>query len=295
MAPMKFCFTETMCDPSHLLPLAMEADQAGYDTFYVPDSICYPAQASDKYPYTPTGDREFLEQAPFIDPFSLVSAMGAVTRNLRFATFVIKLPIREPVLVAKQTASVAVLTDNRFSLGVGLSPWIEDFEVCNQEWKTRGRRMDQMIEIIRGLCTTAYPDYFEYHGADYELPKIRINPIPTEPVPIHIGGTSEPALRRAARIGDGWMYAGFDREHLEQCIGSLQKYRREYSREKEPFEIHAPPIGAKDLDDFKRFADLGITHCGLGARSGYEKDTLTLQQKIDILKSIAENVVQKLQ
>jgi len=202
MAAMRFSYAESMCDPSHYLPLAVAADACGWSSFCVPDSICYPEVSDSTYPYTPDGNREFLEGKPFIEPFSLIPAMGAVTENLRFTTFVMKLPIRNPTLVAKSAASVAVLTGNRFGFGVGLSPWPEDFVVTGSQWKARGARMDEMIEIIRGLCTG---EYFEFHGVHYELPSIKICPVPTEPLPILIGGHAEPALRRAARIGDGWM------------------------------------------------------------------------------------------
>ena len=193
---MRFSFAESMCDPSHFLPLAGAAVGAGWDAFTIPDSICYPEVSDSTYPYTPDGRREFLEGKPFIEPFSLIPAMAAVTERLRFTTFVVKLPIRNPVLVAKQVTSVACLAENRFAFGVGLSPWPEDFAVCGQEWKGRGRRMDEMIEIIRGLSTG---DFFAYQGRYYDIQSIKLCPVPAQPVPIMIGGHSDLALRRAAR------------------------------------------------------------------------------------------------
>src|SRR6202161_2678966 len=103
----------SMPDPSYSLPLAQAAEAAGYDSMVVPDSICYPEASDTRYPFNPDGTREFLEDKPFLEPFSLIPAMGAVTDRLRFVTFVVKLPIRQPVLVAKQVSSTAVLTDNR--------------------------------------------------------------------------------------------------------------------------------------------------------------------------------------
>ena len=96
--------------------------------------------------------------------------MGAVTSRLRFTTFVVKLPIRHPVLVAKSVASVAVMTQGRFGFGVGLSPWPEDFAVTGTEWTTRGKRMDEMIAIVRGLLRGGY---FEFDGTHYRVPSIR--------------------------------------------------------------------------------------------------------------------------
>ena len=206
---MRFTFAESMCDWSHYVPLAIEAERAGFHSFTVPDSICYPETSDSKYPYTPDGNREFLQGKPFIEPFCLISALGAVTEKLRFTTFVVKLPIRQPVLVAKQAASVAVMTGNRFGFGVGLSPWPEDFAVTGTEWKTRGARLDEMIEIIRGLTDPA-GDFFGYDGKHYQIPRIQLRPVPTQPIPILIGGHADAALRRAARLGDGWMHAGGD-------------------------------------------------------------------------------------
>jgi probable F420-dependent oxidoreductase len=287
---MRFSFAESMCDPSQYLPLAVAAEQAGWHSFVVPDSICYPKVSDSKYPYTPDGNREFLEDMPFIEPFSLIPAMAAVTERLRFTTFVVKLPIRQPVLVAKQAASVAVLSNNRFGFGVGLSPWPEDFRVTGTEWSSRGKRMDEMIEIIRGLSGGGF---FEYHGKHYELESIKICPTPTRPLPILIGGHTEPALRRAARLGDGWMHAGGDQEVLDKLLRRLRELRREYGREKEPFELHVISLLGYTLDGVKKLEDAGITDCIVGFRNAYEKDTMTLQQKIDALRGFADSVIAK--
>ncbi|MGH3409882.1 MAG: LLM class flavin-dependent oxidoreductase, partial [Streptosporangiaceae bacterium] len=134
-----------MTDPSYYAPLARAAEAAGYDSMIVPDSICYPRDAVSRYPFNPDGTREFLEDKPFLEPFSLIPALGAVTERLRFVTFVLKLPVRSPVLVAKQVTSVAVLTGGRLVLGVGTSPWREDYEVLGVPWARRGQRMDEAL------------------------------------------------------------------------------------------------------------------------------------------------------
>ena len=122
--------------------------------------------------------------------------MGAVTERIRFVTFVVKLPIRHPVLVAKQATSTAVLTGNRLVLGVGTSPWREDYEMLGVPWEGRGQRMDEAVAIVRGLSAGGY---FEHHGEVFDVPPIKIAPVPTEPIPILVGGHGEAALRRAAR------------------------------------------------------------------------------------------------
>ncbi len=287
---MRFAYAESMCDPGHYIPLARAAEECGWTSFIVPDSICYPQVSDTKYPYTPDGDRNFLEDKPFIEPFSLIPALAAVTTKLRFTTFVVKLPIRQPVLVAKSVASIAVLSGNRFGFGVGTSPWPEDFRVTGQDWHTRGKRMDEMIEIIRGLTAGGF---FEYHGRHYDIPSIKICPVPSAPVPILIGGHSEPALRRAAHL-DGWMHAGSD--DLEQMLRRLTELRREYGRERAPFEIHVISLDAYNVDGIHRLEDLGVTDVIVGFRNPYYEpmDSQTLEQKLDLLRRYAETVIAKI-
>jgi probable F420-dependent oxidoreductase len=287
---MRFSYAESMCDPSQYLPLARAAEAAGWHSYVVPDSVCYPEVSDSRYPYTADGDREFLADKPFLDPFALISALGAVTERLRFTTFVLKLPIRSPVLVAKTACSVAVLTGNRLGLGVGLSPWPEDFEVTGTDWATRGARCDEMIEIVRGL---ARGGFFAFSGAHYRIPSIRLNPVPTQAIPILVGGHAEPALRRAARLGDGWMHAGGDRESLERAIARIRELRRELGREREPFEIHAIALDAYSVDGARRLEDLGVTDVIVGFRNSYERDQQTLQEKLDALRSYADRVIAK--
>jgi probable F420-dependent oxidoreductase len=288
---MRFSYAESMIDPSLYAPLAQAAEAAGYDTFLVPDSICYPAEADSKYPYNADGTREFLEDKPFIEPFSLIPALAAVTSRLRFTTFVLKLPIRYPVLVAKQATSVGVLTGNRFGLGVGTSPWREDYAVCDVPWEGRGRRIDESIEIIRGLGAGGY---FEYHGDVYDVPRIKLSPVPTVPVPILIGGHGDAALRRAARL-DGWMSAGTTDEELDRNIARLGELRREYGRDDVEFEVHAPSIDGFSADGISRLEERGVTDVIAGFRDPYTAgaDMQSLQEKLDALRWYADEVIAK--
>ena len=232
---MRFSYAESMTDPSFYLPLARAAEAAGYDTMIVPDSICYPAEATSTYPYNPDGTREFLDGKPFLEPFSLIPALGVVTERLRFVTFVLKLPIRHPVLVAKQATSTAVLTGNRLMLGVGTSPWREDYEIMGVPWQRRGQRFDEEIEIIRGLASG---EYFEFHGELFDIPAIKLSPVPTAPIPVLYGGHSEAMLRRAARTGDGWMHGGGDPADLPGLLARLAGLRRAEGTAGRPFEVH---------------------------------------------------------
>jgi probable F420-dependent oxidoreductase len=289
---MRFSFADSMIDPALYLPLAKTVEEAGYTSMIVPDSICYPEVSDSKYPYTPDGSREFLEDKPFIEPFSLIPAMAAVTDRLRFTTFVVKLPIRHPVLVAKQASSVAVLSNNRFGFGVGISPWPEDYEVCDQPWARRGKRMNEMLEIIKGLTAGGY---YAFEGEFYNLQSVKICPVPSEPIPLLIGGHVEAALKRAARLCDGWMHAGGDAEELDRLIARLKALRAEYGREHEPFEIHVISMDAYSADGVRRLEDKGVTDVIVGFRDAYQmaQDTQTLQQKADALQWYANEVIAK--
>jgi probable F420-dependent oxidoreductase len=290
---MRFSYAESLTDPSYYVPLAQAAETAGFDSMVIPDSLCYPQESDSTYPYTPDGSREFLEDKPFIDPFVLIATLGAVTTTLRFPTFVVKLPIRHPVLVAKQVSSVAVLTGNRFWFGVGTSPWPEDYEVCDVPWEGRGRRMDEMLDIIKGLTAGGF---FEYHGKVFDLQPIKMTPAPTQPVPILIGGHGDVALKRAARIGDGWMHGGGgDESDLPTLLGRINELRKEYGRDHEPFEVHAISLDAYTVDGVHRLEELGVTDAIVGFRWPYTvgPDTEPLQAKLDAIASFGADVIAK--
>jgi probable F420-dependent oxidoreductase len=281
-----------MVDPSYYLPLARAAEEAGYDSFVVPDSICYPEVSDTTYPFNPDGSREFLEDKPFLEPFSIIPAMGAVTDRIRFVTFVIKLPIRHPVLVAKQVTSTAVLTDDRLVLGVGTSPWPEDYEITDVPWARRGKRMDEMIIVMRGLMAGSF---FEFHGEIFDLPSIKMCPTPRRPVPILIGGHHEAALKRAAVEGDGWLHGGGDPADLPRLLDRLAILRKEHGTEDKPFEVHVISADAYTPDGTRRLEELGVTDVIVGFRwpYGVEQDAEALQTKIDNLRRFADDVIAK--
>jgi probable F420-dependent oxidoreductase len=288
----RFNYAESLTDPSFYVPLARAAEDAGYDGFIVPDSIAYPAVSDTKYPFNPDGSREFLEDKPFLDPFALISALGAVTERIRFVTFVVKLPIRHPVLVAKQAATVAVITNNRFAFGVGTSPWPEDYELVDVPWKDRGKRMDECIEIVRGLTSGGW---FEHHGKIFDVPRVKMSPVPEERIPILIGGHGEPALKRAASVGDGWMHGGGDAESLPGLLARLRELRSEAGKEDSPFEVHVISVDAYSLDGIRRIEDVGVTDVMVGFRWPYVvgPDLQPLSEKIDHLRGYADRVIAK--
>ena len=289
---MRFSYAESMTDPSFYAPLARAAEEAGYHSMVVPDSICYPRHCESVYPFNPDGSREFLEDKPFLEPFSLIPALGAVTTRLRFVTFVLKLPVRNPVLVAKQATSTAVLTGNRLVLGVGTSPWREDYDVTGVPWARRGQRMDEELQIIRGLSAGGY---FEYHGTVFDLAPVKINPVPSEPLPILIGGHGDAALRRAARAGDGWLHGGGDPADLPGLLARLAELRRAEGTAGRPFEVHVISMDAYTVDGVRRLEDQGVTDAIVGFRWPYQvgPDTEPLADKLGKLRRFADDVIAK--
>ena len=287
---MRFTYAETFCDPTFLPPLAQAAEEAGYDSFTVPDSLIYPAASDTRYPYTADGDREFLEDKPILEPFTLIPWLAAVTERIRFTTFVLKAPVRPAVLLAKQAASVAVLSGNRLRLGVGISPWPEDFVAMGQPWERRGDRLDEIIAVVRGLTGGGW---FEHHGDLIDVERMKICPVPTEPIPILVGGHADRALRRAARLGDGWVHGGGDPAELPALLDRLGELRRAAGRADEPFEVHVISLDAYTPDGVRRLEDQGVTDVVVGFRYPYvrEPDPQTLQEKLDPLRRLADEVI----
>ena len=203
----------------------------------------------------------------------------------------LKLAIRPPVLVAKQAASIAVLSDDRLRLGVGISPWPEDFAAIGLPWERRGVRMDETIDIVRGLTGGGW---FEYHGEVLDLERCKISPTPARPIPILIGGHSD---RRAAARGRAAATAGSTRAatpaELEQMLARVQKLRAEHGREGEPFEVHAISLDAFSVDGVRRLEDRGVTDAIVGFRWPYttEPDTQPLAEKLDLLRRFADKVI----
>src|SRR3954451_20305231 len=191
---MRFSYAEAMTNAAYYAPLAQAAEAAGYTSMTVADSLIYPEVSDSKYPYTDTGDREFLDGKDFIEAMILCTHLFAVTTTLRLTPFVVKLPIRPPVLSAKQISSVAYLSNNRLGMGIGLSPWPEDFVAMGVPWERRGKRMDECIDIIRGLNSG---EFFSYDGEFFQVESMKHCPGVSEPVPLLVGGHADAALRRA--------------------------------------------------------------------------------------------------
>ena len=290
---MRFTYAESLTSSKYYIPLAQAAEAAGFHGMTIADSIAYPYESDSKYPYTADGSREFLDGKEIVEAFILASALSAVTTTLRFDMYVLKLPIRPPALVAKQAGCLAAMFDNRLALGVGTSPWPEDYELMDVPFAKRGKRMDECIDIVKGLTTG---EYFDYHGEFYDIPKTKMTPAPSAPIPILIGGHAEVALRRAAR-NDGWMHGGGDLgdpEALDRYIARLHELRKEEGKTG-PFEIHAQSLDAYKPDGIKRLEDRGVTNIMVGFRMPYAvgPDPEPLENKIRAIEKYGEKVIAK--
>jgi len=288
---MKFVAPITMIDPAQYLPLAKAAEEAGFDGIAVSDSVCYPEQSDSRYPYSPDGSREFLENMPFLEPMVALSAIAVATSTIELMPFVLKLPIRHPVLFAKQVTSLGVLSGGRFRLGVGTSPWPDDYEVVGMPWQRRAQRFEECINIIRGLSSG---EYYGHKGEFYEFAPVKINPVSENPVPILVAGNSPAMLRRAARVADGWITIGLENAELETAIDVLRNELREQGRENAPFAIHT--AAPADLDALCALAELGVTHAHSsfpGPRPVYDTtpDDEPLEAKIERTMRFGEEVI----
>lgn len=286
---MRFHYAEAMTAVANYVPLARAAEQHGYAGFAIPDSLIYPKASDTAYSYTDDGGREFLENKPFVESFILAAAIGAATTRLELTTNVVKLPVRPPLYAAKLASSVAAITGDRFNFGVGLSVWPEDYAAMGVDWARRGRRFDECIAIVKGLCAGGY---FEFHGEFYDLDPVKLNPLPGKSLPILIGGYSDAAFRRAAHH-DGFMFAGGSPDELAPQIAKIAAARAEAGTAGRPFRIFATAMGDFSPDTIRRLEDLGVTDMPVAFRNLYavEEDSQPLPDKLADLARFADTVI----
>ncbi|WP_067467249.1 TIGR03619 family F420-dependent LLM class oxidoreductase [Nocardia amamiensis] len=253
---MKFTLGIALSPLDQLTELAKTAEECGFSSIALPDSLFFMKSAAAKYPYTRDGSRFWGPDTPWVDPLIGATAMAAVTSRIRFYTNVLKLGSRNPLLLARQVGSVANLSGNRFGFGVGIGWAPEEFEWCGVPFARRGARVDEMIEVIKLVLGGGM---VEYHGEFFDFDPLQMSPAPSEPVPFYIGGHTDAALRRAARVGDGWTSAMMTYDELRRTIARLDALRAEYGMAGEPFEIQAVCIDRFGRSGYQDLADAGVT------------------------------------
>jgi probable F420-dependent oxidoreductase len=297
---MRFGFHLFMIDPAEFLDIARTADEWGWDNIEVADAPFFPEVTAAPYPYTPDGERFWPLDVPVLDPWVAITAMATVTKRIRFVTSVLRLAIRQPLLEAKTLCSVAAMSNDRVALGVGLAWMPEEFKWLNQDMKTRGARQNEAIEVIRLLLGGGM---VEFHGKYYDFDRLTMAPVPKKRIPIYVGGTSKPALRRAARYGDGWLGIIHPMEEIEGIVAELNDLRREFGRGKEPFDIVVDCPDAQSVDDIRRLEELGVTDLkltpwtqpGIQSELGVSamREQPPLSVKLEAIKRYSEEMIAK--
>lgn len=221
-----------------LLALARHAEQVGFAGIALADHVAIPKGYASHHP---SGPSPFPETAPFPDVMTTAAAMLAVTERLRVMSYVYVLPMREPFSVAKQAGTLGGLSQGRFVLGTGAGWLTEEIDLLGFDPGTRGRRFDEMLAVIRGFWEQGT---FEYQGEHFAFGPTGMEPRPSHPVPIWVGGASRAALRRAAGQ-DGWVGMDYPLEDVWRLLDELAAERRRAADEGRarggPFEVLVIP------------------------------------------------------
>ena len=193
----------TATEPN-LIRFAQTAESLGFDTIWLSDHIIVPTEVKSFYPYHPTGQMPFIPSEPYWEPLTVLSYLAACAKRVRLGTSVLILPYRNPVVTAKVLATLDMLSHGRVTLGVGVGWMEEEFKALGlNTFAQRGTYSDECIRIFRELWTKENP---AFQGQFYQFAGIKCEPKPVQRggIPIWVGGHTPQAIRRAARLGDGW-------------------------------------------------------------------------------------------
>jgi probable F420-dependent oxidoreductase len=279
--------TEFGNDPSAIQDYAQTAESLGYDYLLVYDHILGAHPQRD-----PKLTGPYTDQHPFHEPMVLFGFLAGVTRRLQLTTGILILPQRQTALVAKQAAEVDVLSGGRLRLGIGLGWNHVEYEALGENFKNRGRRVEEQVEVLRRLWTEPLVDF---RGEFHIIDNAGLNPMPIQrPIPIWFGGSAEPALRRAARLADGWMPAGRKPDDdTKRLLGQLENFLLEGGRDRSTFGID-PWISVANTpkDEWRKRVEawqaLGATHIGVDTmRAGLTSP----QAHIDAIRSFRDIAV----
>ncbi len=287
---MEFWSGTAFMKTSEILGLARAFDEAGYDGMVCSDHMIYPRELSSPYPDSPTGEPMWPPETAWPDCWVQIGAMAAVTTRLRFSNAVYIAPARPLLEVAKQVATASVLSDGRVALAAGVGWMREEYELMGQDFGTRGKRLDEMISALRELWRGGW---VSWSGDYYEIPEMMIEPHPVAAVPILCGGESEAALRRAARLCDGWVGYAY---RWDEAVGYAEKLRallREYGRENEPFDIMLALLEPPSPDLYKRAEDAGITAVMCSPWMGMDLEPGGVERYREPIERFAETVIAK--
>jgi probable F420-dependent oxidoreductase len=237
--------------------LVRTAERVGFESLWTVEHVVIPVGYRSKYPYSPEGKMPAPENVPLSDPLLPLAYAAALSRHLRLGTGILILPQRHPAYVAKEVATLDVLSRGRALLGIG-SGWLaEEFATLGVPFEQRGARTDEAIRAIRSLWKSQ-PEPF--HGKFFAWDAVESNPKPIQQpgVPILVGGHSEAAARRAARLGDGFFPAQGDFETLPRLFAVLRGECERLGRDPKTVELTCGAFSL-DRDTVARYAELGIS------------------------------------
>jgi probable F420-dependent oxidoreductase len=276
-----------LASPRFVIDFCRSAESAGFDSVWVADHVVVPAQFESEYVLPAVPQRyEFADmQATMglnLEMNTTLAVAAAVTERVKLCTGIAVLPIRNPVLNARQMASIDLYSGGRILYGVGVGWLKEEAEAMGMPWDRRGRRVDEQISLLRTLWN-ATGETVEFAGEFYRVPAISPDPRPVQrPIPILIGGHSDAALDRAARLGDGWIAAGMGPERLKESMDRLGAACDRTGRdpdelqivngERSDVQLDAESIDLKDqahrvVDALNMYESMGVTHMKAGIRA----------------------------
>lgn len=270
---MKFGFSLLGLSPRWYAEAARAAEALGFDSAWVQEHVVFPAQMPSTYPYSEDGSPGVGPRTPLIDPWIALTTVANATETLRLASNVYVLPLRSPFVTARAAVTLDRLSGGRLSFGVGVG-WLEpEYDAMGVPWKSRGSRMDETIEILRRLWSE---ETIAHQGEHFRFDAVCFEPKPLQKpsIPLHIGGESGPAMRRAARVGDGWImtYLGTP-EEVAGKTGKLQALRDEHGRGELPFEITGSVPRDVSVDTLHAYQEAGVDRVivdALGSRSAQD-------------------------
>jgi probable F420-dependent oxidoreductase len=286
---MKFWQAITWAETDQLIEIARFAEDMGFHGLMSGDHAVYPESIAPHYPYSDTGMPPMQPNDEYPDQTAIFAAMAAVTTRLHFTCGVYVLPLRNPHEVARASATLAILSNNRFVLGIGVGWMKEEFDIYGIDFRQRGKITDEIIAVLHKLWSG---EMVEHHGACFDFPRVQLSPAPAVHPPIYVGGSSEVALRRATSVGDGYIGAGTAPEAVGPLLARLATLRREYGRDHLPFEAMLGVTAMPDKDLFTRLADAGLqSTVAPPFQYALGKKRSTLDEKKRFMTQFAETIM----
>jgi probable F420-dependent oxidoreductase len=270
--------------------IASMLDEAGFHGIVTSDHMIYPRELSSPYPDSDSGKPGWAPDTAWPDAWVLTGAMAAVTRRLRFSNAIYVAPARPLLEVARLVAAAADISGGRVGLAAGIGWMREEFELMGQDFTNRGKRLDEMIPALRELWKGGW---VSWSGEYYQVPEMMLEPHPPAPVPISVGGESEAALRRAARLCDGWVGYAYAWDEAVGYVQRLQALRREYGRENEPFDILLALLEPPSVDLYRRAEDIGITSVMCRPWFGTDVGDKGVEAYRGPIEKFAEEIIEK--